>query len=292
MVDEKYSISSPSHTATSKYLFENLLTDDEFSDVTLFCDDDDRVIKSHRSILSAFSPFFRNILRKLTVPGGSIYLSGVKSKFLSSILEYMHKGETLVQERDLASFIECAEKLQVLGIYPVANFQQKKIASLSQTNYNGVFTEKINASNLFETNYEIKIEPEILIKQEEDDISTEASGIENDFVGEGKEYSKMSLNEEKIKPDNNKFHTMKNIVTQNCATNDLLKFSGLSNRQLISCKYCQFKTRRSFILKKHIHRLHSKASRKYVSCHYCGKTFDNSEALNKHKSTNHNVIKA
>ena len=223
MVDEKYSISFPSHDATSKYLFENLLTDDEFSDVTLFCDDDDRAIKSHRSILSAFSPFFRNIFRKHTVPGGSIYLSGVKSKLLSSILEYMHKGETLVQERDLASFLECAEKLQVLGIYPVANFQQKKIASLSQTNYNGVFTENIDAGNLFETNYEIKIEPEIWIKQE-GDISPKASGIENDFVGEGNEYSKMPLKEEKIKHDNNQFHTEKNILTQNCATNDLLRF--------------------------------------------------------------------
>jgi len=85
---------------------------------------------------------------------------------------------------------------------------------------------------------------------------------------------------------------VKNILTQNCATNDHLRFSGLNNRQLISCKYCQFKTRGSFILQKHIRRLHLKTSRKYVSCHYCGKTFDSSETLNKHKSTIHNVIKA
>ena len=296
MADAKYSISFSSHSETSKQLFESLLYDEEFSDIALFCDDD-RVIKSHRAILSAFSPFFKNIFRNLPGPGGSIYLSGIESKSLTAILEYVYKGETFVQESDLELFIKSAEKLQVHGIYPVGNFQQKKISSLSRTNYNDVFMENVGAENCVEIDFKIKIEPEVLLKQE-DESTVRASENGEQVAEDSNEYTENNHNVLNVKEEhasNEVELMMTDLIAQNCLSNNpSLGISGLNKQNIISCEYCQFKTRKSFLLRTHIQRLHSKSSavRNQVSCMYCGKYFDSQETLNNHKTLVHNVVKA
>ena len=69
-----------------------------------------------------------------------MYLSGISHKHLLSILEFIYKGEALLEERDLDLFLDSGTRFRVLGIFPEHNFEQQKLSNLSQL-CPGVFSE-------------------------------------------------------------------------------------------------------------------------------------------------------
>merc|ERR1712096_201236 len=94
--------------------FRELRDDKDFFDVTLACDDEQ--IQAHKVILSACSPFFRNILRRNPHQHPLLYLKGVKSADLQSVLNFMYHGEVNVAQEELNSFLAVAEDLRVKGL--------------------------------------------------------------------------------------------------------------------------------------------------------------------------------
>ena len=139
MSRDKVSVSYKNHNVTSTSLFNAILQNGEFSDVTLVCDDE-KEIKAHKVILCAFSSFFRRIFHMLNAPQPVVYLSGISHKNLLSILEFIYRGEALIEERDLDLFLDSGTKFRVLGIFPEHNFEQQKLSNLSQL-CSGVFSE-------------------------------------------------------------------------------------------------------------------------------------------------------
>ena len=59
--------------------FRDLRKERDFFDVTLACDDNAQ-IEAHKTILSACSPFFRNVLKRNPHQHPLLYLKGVKHK--------------------------------------------------------------------------------------------------------------------------------------------------------------------------------------------------------------------
>lgn len=94
--------------------FRELRDDKDFFDVTLACDDEQ--IQAHKVILSACSPFFRNILRRNPHQNPLLYLKGVKYTDLQSVLNFMYHGEVNVAQEELNSFLAVAEDLRVKGL--------------------------------------------------------------------------------------------------------------------------------------------------------------------------------
>ena len=94
--------------------FRELRDDKDFFDVTLACDDEQ--IQVHKVILSACSPFFRNILRRNPHQHPLVYLKGVKYTDLQSVLNFMYHGEVNVAQEDLNSFLAVAEDLRIKGL--------------------------------------------------------------------------------------------------------------------------------------------------------------------------------
>jgi len=95
--------------------FRELREEKDFFDVTLACDDDNQ-LQAHKVIISACSPFFRNILRRNPHQHPLLYLKGVKSRELMSVLNFMYQGEVNVAQDDLNTFLSVAEELQVKGL--------------------------------------------------------------------------------------------------------------------------------------------------------------------------------
>jgi len=95
--------------------FRDLREEKDFFDVTLASDDDNQ-IQAHKVILSACSPFFRNILRRNSHQHPMLYLKGVKYKELISVLNFMYMGEVSVAQEELNSFLSVAEELKVKGL--------------------------------------------------------------------------------------------------------------------------------------------------------------------------------
>ena len=95
--------------------FSTLRKENDFYDVNLVSDDD-QVVSAHKVVLSASSEFFKNILRKADHSKPMIYLSGVKSKDLNCILDYIYEGELQLYQEDLDKFLEVAQKLKINGL--------------------------------------------------------------------------------------------------------------------------------------------------------------------------------
>jgi len=95
--------------------FRDLRKERDFFDVTLACDDNGQ-IDAHKTILSACSPFFRNVLKRNPHQHPLLYLKGVKHKELQAVLDFMYMGEVNVAQEELNSFLAVAEDLRVKGL--------------------------------------------------------------------------------------------------------------------------------------------------------------------------------
>ena len=94
--------------------FRDLREEKDFFDVTLACEDSQ--VEAHKVILSACSPFFKNILRRNPHQHPLLYLKGVKFSELSNVLNFMYQGEVNVAQESLNTFLSVAEELQVKGL--------------------------------------------------------------------------------------------------------------------------------------------------------------------------------
>ena len=95
--------------------FKSLLLDEEFVDVTLVCDDA-RQFHAHKVILSACSPFFRNLFVKNPHPKPLLFLKGIRYEELETILKFMYLGQAQLPQDDLSAFLAAAKDLQVKGL--------------------------------------------------------------------------------------------------------------------------------------------------------------------------------
>ena len=98
-----------------KSAFGSLRESTDFVDVTLACEDG-RQIEAHRVILAASSPFFQEILKKNKHSHPMIYMRGMKSSELLSIVDFLYYGEANVYQESLDTFLAIAEELQLKGL--------------------------------------------------------------------------------------------------------------------------------------------------------------------------------
>ena len=88
----------------------------EFGDVTLVCEDNQK-IESHKVILASASKFFKTILIENKHSHPLIYMRGIKTRDLLSVLDFIYHGEANICEEDLNDFLTIAEELEVKGLY-------------------------------------------------------------------------------------------------------------------------------------------------------------------------------
>ena len=95
--------------------FCSLRTDNDFTDVTLACEDDKQV-EAHKVILAASSTFFHNLLKRNKHSHPLIYMKGIKYEDLLAIVDFMYNGETNIFQENLDSFLSIAEDLSMKGL--------------------------------------------------------------------------------------------------------------------------------------------------------------------------------
>ena len=95
--------------------FGSLRVDKDFSDVTLACEDGQQ-FEAHKVILAASSPFFQNLLKRNKHSHPIIYMRGIKSDDLSTIIDFLYCGEANVYQENLDSFLAIADELKLKGL--------------------------------------------------------------------------------------------------------------------------------------------------------------------------------
>ena len=119
-LSEKFCLKWNDYNTNITTSYHELRKSCEFSDVTLVCEDYHQ-IEAHRVILSACSPFFKNILKRNNKPHPLIYMRGLKRKDLEAIVDFIYQGEANIYQEDLDDFLALAEELQLKGLTGVNN---------------------------------------------------------------------------------------------------------------------------------------------------------------------------
>ncbi|XP_039753213.1 broad-complex core protein-like [Pararge aegeria] len=110
--------------------FENLRDDEDFVDVTLACDG--KSLKAHRVVLSACSPYFRELLKSTPCKHPVIVLQNVAFTDLNALVEFIYHGEVNVHQRSLSSFLKTAEVLRVSGLTQNDDAQGPLVQSIAR----------------------------------------------------------------------------------------------------------------------------------------------------------------
>nr|CAH7744835.1 unnamed protein product [Callosobruchus chinensis] len=132
--------------------FENLRDDEDFVDVTLACDG--KSLKAHRVVLSACSPYFRELLKSTPCKHPVIVLQDVAWTDLHALVEFIYHGEVNVHQRSLSSFLKTAEVLRVSGLTQQHGDGRDQLAQVQSMvrphqhstpipNHHPTFTEKL-----------------------------------------------------------------------------------------------------------------------------------------------------
>ncbi|XP_037090632.1 broad-complex core protein isoforms 1/2/3/4/5-like, partial [Pollicipes pollicipes] len=95
-------------------VFEDLRQDEELVDITLCCEG--KKVKAHRMMLSACSPYFRELLKENPCQHPVFFLKDTTYSDLRAVIEFVYNGEVNVTQGQLSSFLKTAEMLQVRGL--------------------------------------------------------------------------------------------------------------------------------------------------------------------------------
>ena len=85
------------------------------TNVTLVSDDGQRV-EVHKFVLISSSPFFKNILKENTSSQTLMYIRGVRSEHLISLVDFLYSGEANIDQKSLDTFLDLAVELELKGL--------------------------------------------------------------------------------------------------------------------------------------------------------------------------------
>ena len=111
-MDEKFCLKWNDFQNTVSQSFGALRQEKDFFDVTLVSDDEVQ-IPAHKLVLASCSTFFKSILKTNEHSHPLLYLSGLNSRSLGYILDYMYQGEVKIVQGHLDSFLDSAQKLKI-----------------------------------------------------------------------------------------------------------------------------------------------------------------------------------
>ena len=129
---EKFSLKWNDFEANASKSFRNLRKEEHFFDVTLVSDDE-QIVSAHKLVLSASSQFFKNLLKKSTHSNPLVYLPGVKSAYLNSIIDYIYDGEVQLYQDNLDDFLDVAHKLKIEGLIEGKNVKDEFVDAEAET---------------------------------------------------------------------------------------------------------------------------------------------------------------
>ncbi|XP_057656637.1 uncharacterized protein LOC130894082 isoform X1 [Diorhabda carinulata] len=104
--------------------FETLRYDEDFTDVTIACDG--QRLQAHKVVLSACSPFFKELFKTNPCPHPIIFMRDVEAKHITSLIEFMYAGEVNIAQAHLSTFLKTAESLKIRGLTDTTSDLQKE----------------------------------------------------------------------------------------------------------------------------------------------------------------------
>ena len=113
---EQFNLNWHTYNDHLKEMMQNLMQSNESTDVTIMCEDKTK-FKAHKFVLKACSPVFQSIIDDLPLKENSvIYLKGILSQEMRSILQFIYLGEATFYQDRTNEFLNVAKSLEIKEI--------------------------------------------------------------------------------------------------------------------------------------------------------------------------------
>jgi len=258
-MDEKYHLTWNEFQSSQSGSIGELLKSEDFTDVTLACEED-KQIKAHKVILSTCSSFFRNILIKNPHPHPLIYVPEVSFTDLQSLMQFMYRGETEVIQKNLKTFMKIGSMLKIKGL--VEN-EQPIIEDDNEVSDQAIIENEAVSKTIYKSGYAdsrhlVDASNTVLVKEED---------IGMDYYSDTQE-GWVDGNEQLI---------YSSPVDHNASNSEHLK--------KFSCEKCDYRTRSRGDMKKHVLAIHEGVR---YPCDQCSYRATQQGHLKLHKKSKHN----
>ena len=227
--------------------------------MTLVCEDREQ-LEAHKVILSACSPFLRNLLKKTNKhPHPLVYMMGMNARVLEAMLDFIYQGEANIVQDDLEGFLLIAEQFQLKG--------------LTGKNYESVQPQQTNITGTQNLNSSFSVKTESRYKYDK-----KSNYSENKFSEITPTSSSFSYS---LIPTESKGNKIVHIDEETAR-----QVTALIERQdkFWTCTMCGFKSLNKSHLKEHVEN-HIEGLE--YPCNYCSKIMRSSYSLRKHIMYSH-----
>ncbi|XP_065584106.1 longitudinals lacking protein, isoforms F/I/K/T-like isoform X2 [Artemia franciscana] len=123
MNSQEFCLKWDMHHRTLISIFEELLVNETFVDVTLVAEG--KSIRVHKVVLAACSAYFYDIVHLHQNHSLAIFLKDVKYSELQVLVDYMYRGEIQVAQGSLPSLIQTAQYLKIRGLAKTEEIESK-----------------------------------------------------------------------------------------------------------------------------------------------------------------------
>jgi len=115
MNQEKFNLTWHTYTDHLRQMLHDMMNSHEMTDVTLVSEDK-KQFKAHKVVLSAASSIFKSIISENTLSNPIIYLRGIQSHEIESILEFIYLGQATFFQDRMNEFLDVAKSLEIKEI--------------------------------------------------------------------------------------------------------------------------------------------------------------------------------
>ena len=254
-----------------RVFLHELKNSNELTDVTLVCEDK-KQFKAHKIILTANSPFFKDMIGEISNTNLLIYIRGVHSYEMESILEFIYLGKTTLFQDRVNEFMNVAKSLEIKGISKDVEEVQTNSIHLPEENpkskLNLMRDEEIVQTNEKKVDSLLQFQPKGYSATQN---STLSWGIQNSHMFK------------KLGPKKNRMYECNQCDKQYKDRRNIYRHIK-STHLGVNYPYdeCNHKAKTSDALTQHKQTVHEGV--RYL-CNKCGKKFTQSSNLKKHENT-------
>jgi len=282
MTAEKFCVQWNEFEKDISSAFRHIREDRDFFDITIACEDDQ--IEAHKVILSACSPFFKNVLRRNKHQHPLLYLKGVSYRDMEAVLNFMYHGEVNIAQDDLHSFLQVAEDLSVRGLtehrctdnkHGPSKPHQPAPASTSELSLKKETDQPLSPLQV-PSPLDTKLEPEVEVKSDPDEVTSDQQ-VSTDMYGDVSHMMTMDTGEYESSYGDQEYDSSLHNIGQEAALQDSKK---------VQCDIC-FKVIHKHTLNRHKKYQHGTSTP--VQCNLCEKIFKNEGTFKGHLRQSHNI---
>ena len=271
MDQEKYSLTWKTHSEHLRKMLREMFHSDEFSDVTLVCEDM-KQFRAHKNILAACSPLFHSLLQSDKSGSSTVYLKGVLHSEMEALLNFIYLGETSVNVERTDSFLSTAKSLEIREL--CSDKEENCIETFQNISTCQLETEEDDDSDSEQDNYVHETDEPLKIFHQEEQAPkrTRRQPYKHyDIIQVGDKYKCLICDKLYVR----RSHAIEHKKVAH---------GGVT----YNCDQCTYKTGRQGDLKIHIKAIHENIK---LPCNLCDKEFSKATGLRNHINAIHEGTK-